>query len=56
MSQIGLEREPLSLSAKGRTELARKLLQSLNELNEVELEALWAEPSAAEIKKVQSTF
>jgi putative addiction module component (TIGR02574 family) len=42
MSQIELEREALQLSAKERAELARKLLQSLNEMSEEELEKLWA--------------
>ena len=38
MSQIELEREVMSLDAKSRAELARKLLHSLDDLSEAELE------------------
>lgn len=42
MSQLELEREALNLSAQGRAELAHKLLSSLEDLSESELEGLWA--------------
>jgi putative addiction module component (TIGR02574 family) len=42
MSQIELEREALNLNAQGRAELAHKLLSSLEDLSEAELEGLWA--------------
>ena len=42
MGQIELEREAMSLDAKSRAELARKLLHSLDDLSEAELEVLWA--------------
>lgn len=42
MSQLELEREALSLNAQGRAELAHKLLSSLEDLSESELERLWA--------------
>jgi putative addiction module component (TIGR02574 family) len=43
MSQIELEREVMKLSLKERAELAQKLLRSLDDPSETELEALWAE-------------
>ena len=42
MSQLELEQEALNLSARGRAELAHKLLSSLEDLSEPELEGLWA--------------
>ena len=45
MSQIELEQEMMRLDARSRAELAHKLLQSLNDLSEAELERLWAAES-----------
>ena len=42
MSQLELEQEALNLSARGRAELAHKLVSSLEDLSEPELEQLWA--------------
>ena len=42
MSQLEIESAILQLPLKTRAELARKLLSSLHEPNETELEALWA--------------
>ena len=50
MSQIELEREVMNLDAKSRAELARKLLHSLDDLSEAELEVLWAEEAHRRFK------
>ena len=42
MSHVELERQALNLSARDRAELAHKLLSSLKDLSESELEQLWA--------------
>ena len=43
MSHIELERQAMNLSAQGRAELAHKLLSSLKDLSEAELEQLWVQ-------------
>lgn len=49
-----LEREALALDPRGRARLAHKLLDSLDELSEAEVEQLWLEESERRLAEVVS--
>ncbi len=53
MTQLDLEREVLQLPLKARADLAKKLLESIDEITEPELEELWLEEVGERIEKVQ---
>ena len=45
MTVKNIEKKVLGLNAKSRAKLANKLLSSLEDLSEIEIEKLWAEES-----------
>ncbi len=45
MAVKNIEKEVLELNVKSRAKLANKLLSSLEDLSEIEIEKLWAEES-----------
>jgi len=49
-----LEREALALDPRGRARLAHRLLDSLDELSEAEVEQLWLEESERRLAEVVS--
>lgn len=53
MSQIEVEQAALQLPIKDRAMLAQRLLESIEEPNEAELEALWLEEIGERIKRVE---
>lgn len=53
MSQIEVEQAALQLPIKDRAVLAQKLLESLEQPSEAELEALWSEEVVKRIKRAE---
>jgi hypothetical protein len=53
MSQIELEQAALQLPMKARATLAQKLLESIEQPSEAELEELWLDEIGERIKRVE---
>lgn len=54
MTVKNIEKKVLELNAKSRAKLANKLLSSLEELSEKEIEMLWAEESLRRDEEISS--
>ena len=54
MTEKNIEKKVLELNVKSRAKLANKLLSSLEELSEKEIEKLWAEESLRRNEEISS--